>query len=77
MITTNISYKKHGLPNYHGQKGWKLMECIVSNATFATPLKGSPNACIVNGTISKASKHAKGQKNLLKKDLKVGVKYLD
>jgi hypothetical protein len=54
MMTTNTSYTRHGLPNYHGQKGWKLMECIVSNATFATPLKGSPNACTVNGTIFKA-----------------------
>jgi len=48
------------------------MECIVSNATFATPLKGSPNGCIVNGTTSKAWKHAKGQKTSIEKGPKGG-----
>jgi hypothetical protein len=75
-MTTNISYKRHGLPNYHGQKkGWKLMEFIVSNATFATPLKGSPNGtCKLDNLQSmKACKRAK---KYIEKGPKGGYKIL-
>jgi hypothetical protein len=33
-------------------KGVKLMKCIMSIATFTTPLKGSPCTCIASGTNS-------------------------